>query len=273
MAIWTREQSGSRENPGCFDRGNGSIVTRYVSDEVPGVVRCCVVGYAERRKSYIYYEVDGSRVSQGEAAKRCRYGVSLEWEDQYATGRDRVIPALSLTPTNLIPGWDAGGSGRWTEYAAACLALADRVARVERIRVAKVYTGSSQSGESYAADTYGYAVAEEDDPVRSVTTARVLVDADGDVICRWTPDTDQPAQWLRNKAREKSAEGTAAAERTAARNARLEELRPLYERAVATGTYPKHQVYHWWREAAGIEGYGEFDWNHGLKMLRSAAGE
>jgi hypothetical protein len=193
MAIWTRIKLGGRENPGCWDNGDGSITTVYESAEVPGVTLHVRRVYAVGRGSdETWYVIDGVRVSEATAAARCVYGVPLAWEDAYATGRERVIPALSLTPDQLVRGWDVRGRGQWTEYAADCRALANRVAKVERWRVAAVYTGSVQTGEDYARETHGYGRAVEGDPVRSLSTVTVLLDADGEVICRWPVSISDP---------------------------------------------------------------------------------
>jgi hypothetical protein len=62
MTTWTRVNYGMRENPGCYDNGNGALA--YVDESVayPGVERVTVVPYARNRggrKTY-YRLADGA---------------------------------------------------------------------------------------------------------------------------------------------------------------------------------------------------------------------
>lgn len=53
---WTRVSYGARENPGCFDTGNGAIAVIAENPAYPGLERVSVSYYAKGRgPDYVYY--------------------------------------------------------------------------------------------------------------------------------------------------------------------------------------------------------------------------
>lgn len=53
---WQRVSYGARENPGCFDTGNGAIAVITESPRYPGLERVTITYYAKGRgPNYVYY--------------------------------------------------------------------------------------------------------------------------------------------------------------------------------------------------------------------------
>ena len=58
MARWTTVSCGVRENPGCYDTGNGALAYITESADYPGVERVKIVPYAKGRgPGHTYYRL------------------------------------------------------------------------------------------------------------------------------------------------------------------------------------------------------------------------
>ncbi len=66
---WKSVSYGARENPGCYDNGNGALAYITENPDYPGIERVKIAPYARSRSASTYY-----RLAEDASGAHCRPG-------------------------------------------------------------------------------------------------------------------------------------------------------------------------------------------------------
>ena len=84
--MWIAKQCGCKNNPGCFDAGNGAIVFYEVNVKYPGITRVKFRSYCGRDANETWYKIYGSSADRYKTIAAAQSAIRKRHRDRIIAG-------------------------------------------------------------------------------------------------------------------------------------------------------------------------------------------